>query len=68
MQLGRTFIVRLYRQSGQTLTGVVEEARSGRRIPFANAAELWTALSRSVAPNPCDGSTIKKRRGGKVHA
>lgn len=67
MELGDTFIIRLYRQTGKMLTGVVEEVRSGHRVPFANAAELWTALAQCAARNP-GRSTIKKRRGGKVHA
>jgi len=45
MELGRTFVVRLYRQSGRPVTGVVEDVRSGRRTPFANSEELWRALS-----------------------
>lgn len=40
-----TFVVRLYRQAGREMTGVVEDVRSGRRTPFANAEELWRALS-----------------------
>lgn len=40
-----TFVVRLYRQAGREMTGVVEDVRSGRRTPFATAEELWRALS-----------------------
>lgn len=40
-----TFIVRLYRQAQHEMTGVVEDVRSGRHTPFANAEELWRALS-----------------------
>ncbi len=68
MEPGRTFIIRLYRQTGQTLTGMVEEVRSGRRKPFTNAEELWTALSQCIARDPCSRSTIKRPRGGKTHA
>lgn len=45
MELGRTFVVRFYRQAGRPVTGVVEDVRSGRRTPFANSEELWRALS-----------------------
>lgn len=60
MEPGLTFIVRLYRRQGTELTGVVEEAGSGRRIPFASAEELWTALSRS--PRPATANANKPRR------
>jgi hypothetical protein len=40
-----TFIVRLYRQARRPLAGVVEDVRSGRRMPFADAEELWRALT-----------------------
>lgn len=43
---GITFIVRLYRSAASSVTGVVEDVRSGRRIPFSNSEELWKALSR----------------------
>ncbi len=47
MEPGLTYIVRLYRQTGHRLTGVVEDVRSGRRLPFSSARELWNALARS---------------------
>jgi hypothetical protein len=50
MEPGLTFIVRLYRRQGSKLTGIVEEAGSGRRIPIASAEELWWALSRNPQP------------------
>lgn len=43
---GITFIVRLYRSAASSVTGVVEDVRSGTRIPFSNSEELWKALSR----------------------
>jgi hypothetical protein len=47
MEPGLTYIVRLYRQTGHRLTGVVEDVRSGRRLPFSSVEELWSALSRN---------------------
>ena len=62
MDSGRTFIVRLYRQTGNRLVGVIEEVDSGRRVPFSSVDELWKALSaqsrRPPAPSP--GSTKPK--------
>lgn len=55
MEPGLTFIVRLYRQNGRRLTGVIEDVRSGRRLPFSSVEELWSALSR----------TPRKRSAGK---
>jgi hypothetical protein len=56
MDSGRTFIVRLYRQAGRRIVGVIEDVNSGRRVPFASADELWTALSarsrRLSSPSP----------------
>lgn len=42
---GITFIVRLYRSAASSVTGVVEDVRSGTRTPFSNSEELWKALS-----------------------
>jgi hypothetical protein len=42
---GITFIVRLYRSAASSVAGVVEDVRSGVRIPFTNPEELWKALS-----------------------
>lgn len=47
MEPGLTFIVRLYRQTGRRLTGVIEDVRSGRRLPFSSVEELWNALART---------------------
>lgn len=44
MAPGPTFIVRLYRRKARSLTGVIEDVRSGIRIPFGSATELWSAL------------------------
>jgi hypothetical protein len=60
MEPGLTYIVRLYRQTGYRLTGVVEDVRSGRRLPFSSVRELWNALSRTPRSRPI-GSGTKPR-------
>lgn len=44
MAPGPTFIVRLYRRNARALAGVIEDVRSGIRIRFGSATELWSAL------------------------
>jgi hypothetical protein len=45
----RSYIVRIYRQGARTLTGIVEDPRTGAQRPFETAAALWDLLR---APTP----------------
>ena len=40
----RSYIVRIYRQGARTLTGIVEDPRSGITRPFETPEDLWAAL------------------------
>ena len=42
----RSYIVRIYRQGARSLTGVVEDARSGEQRAFSSMQELWVLLRR----------------------
>jgi len=49
----RSFIVRVYRQGARSLTGVVEDARTGEQRPFYSVQDLWTQLRRPYfGPTP----------------
>ena len=52
MRQPRSYIVRVYRQGARSLTGVVEDARTGEQRPFSNMQELWILLR-----HPLPGST-----------
>ena len=45
----RSFVVRVYRQQGDVLAGIVQEVRTGRTVPFQTMEELWQAV-RSPPP------------------
>lgn len=44
MQALRSYIVRVYRQGARTLTGVVEDPRSGVSRAFETMEDLWALL------------------------
>lgn len=46
MRQPRSYIVRVYRTGARSLTGVVEDARTGEQRPFASMQELWLLLRR----------------------
>ena len=52
MRQPRSYIVRVYRQGARSLTGVVEDARTGEQQPFSSMQDLWLLLRR-----PSFGST-----------
>jgi hypothetical protein len=58
MDPGSTFI--LYRQARRPLTGVVEDVRSDRRMPFADAEELWRALTSNLRSRAKSRAAPKK--------
>ena len=47
MRQPRSYIVRVYRQGARSLTGVVEDARTGEQWPFSSMQDLWLLLRRS---------------------
>lgn len=53
MRQPRSYIVRIYRQGARSLTGVVEDARTGELRPFSSIQDLWALLRR-----PTFGSTL----------
>ncbi len=61
MRQPRSYIVRVYRQGARSLTGVVEDARTGELRPFSSMQELWALLRR-----PSFGSTLSPADGNPV--
>ncbi len=53
MRQPKSYIVRVYRQGARSLTGIVEDARTGEQRPFASMQDLWLLLRR-----PALGSTL----------
>ena len=65
MEPGSTYIVRVYRLSGREMAGVLEDVRTGVRIPFSGKEDLWRALrercrQRAIGPLGSRGKTPKK--------
>jgi len=57
MRQPRSYIVRIYRQGVRSLTGVVEDARTGEQRSFSSAQDLWALLRRrSPGPAPRPGT------------
>lgn len=47
MRQPRSYIVRIYRQGARSMTGVVEDARTGEQRTFSTVQGLWTLIRRS---------------------
>lgn len=59
MRQARSYIVRIYRQGARSLTGVVEDPRTGEQRAFSSVQDLSTLLRRSpIGSAPPSG--IKK--------
>ena len=44
MEVLRSYVVRLYREDAEGITGVIEAVGTGEARPFRSADELWRAL------------------------
>jgi hypothetical protein len=44
MEILRSYIVRVYRQEADTVTGVIESVEMGFTAPFRSSEELWTSI------------------------
>jgi hypothetical protein len=52
-----TFVVRVFRSGGGSLTGLVQHVRTGERVPFQGLESLGETLARMTRPP--DGSRPK---------
>ena len=46
MRQPRSYIVRIYRQGARSLTGVVEDTRTGEQRTFSSVQTLWALIRR----------------------
>lgn len=54
----RSYVIRVYREDTDTVTGVVESVESGTATPFRTAAELWaTICERPAVRHPPQAGT-----------
>jgi hypothetical protein len=60
MRQPRSYIIRIYRQGARTLTGVVEDTRTGQQRPFASVQDLWALLRRPSSLGPASHPGDKK--------
>lgn len=49
MRQPRSYIVRIYRQGARSLTGVVEDTRTGEQRTFSSMQALWALIRRPSA-------------------
>jgi hypothetical protein len=47
-----SYIVRIYRRGFRSLTGVVEDPKSGEQAPFKSMEELWAVLRTGLSSRP----------------
>ena len=52
MRMPRSYVVRIYRQGYQSLSGLVEDVHSGAKRPFQSLAELIALLRAPIARAP----------------
>lgn len=54
MRMPRSYVVHIYRQGYQSLSGLVEDTHSGAKRPFHSLTELIALLRAPIAraPNP----------------
>jgi len=52
MREPRSYIVRIYRQGYRSLSGIVEDTRTGGRQPFRTSEELAVLLRAPIAHAP----------------
>lgn len=58
MRQPRSYIIRIYRKGARSLTGVVEDARTGEQRSFSSLQDLWILLRRtSFRPRPHPASS-----------
>jgi hypothetical protein len=56
----RSYVVKVYRQQGETVAGTVQEVRTGRTVPFQTMEELWQAV-RTTTPKSGAGLSEDRR-------
>lgn len=61
MRQPRSYIIRIYRQGARSLTGVVEDARTGEQRPFSSLQDLWTLLRRPFLESTPSSGTHQPR-------
>ena len=59
MREPRSYVVRIYRQGFRTLSGLVEDTRTGGKRPFRDLQELSVLLRESISANPASGHESK---------
>jgi hypothetical protein len=65
MEVVRSYVVRVYRQESDAVTGVIESVETGEVTPFRSADELWATLSRPLSVRRSQPSNTTDREDGK---
>ena len=63
MEVLRSYVVRIYRQEADGVTGVIESVETGDIIPFRTCDEMWATLCRPPVTRRSLSSNIDE--GGK---
>jgi hypothetical protein len=64
MEVLRSYVVRVYRQESDAVTGVIESVETGEVIPFRSSDELWATLSRPLSARRSQPSNTTDREDG----
>jgi hypothetical protein len=64
MEVLRSYVVRVYRQEADEVTGVIESVETGDISPFRTSDEMWAILSRPPVTRRSLSSNIDEG-GGK---
>lgn len=46
--MGKSYIIRIYKQENKSAKGVVEDVEQNKRVGFSNANELWSFITKTM--------------------
>lgn len=64
MEVLRSYVVRVYRQESDGVTGVIESVDTGDVTPFRSSDELWATLSRPPSGRRSQPSNLADHENG----
>lgn len=65
MEVLRSYVVRVYRQESDAVTGVIESVETGEVTPFRSADELWAIVSRPISARRSQPPGVTDQQDGK---
>ena len=59
--MDKSYIIRIYKQENETVSGIVEDVEKCKRTRFNSANQLWSLITRDTKEN--EVSVIKSKEG-----